>query len=78
MKWQCLVVEAIKFLAEKLIKEFGKGYTVHNLNHMRAFYIAFPNWNAVRANLSWMLYRLLLKVEDSTARDFYLEINMEY
>ncbi|KUO67775.1 MAG: hypothetical protein APF77_10265 [Clostridia bacterium BRH_c25] len=63
----------LKFLSEKLTEEFGKGYTVRNLNNMRAFYIAFPNWNALRANLSWTHYRMLLKVEDSVARDFYLD-----
>lgn len=63
----------LKFLSEKLTEEFGKGYTVRNLNNMQAFYIAFPNWNALRANLSWTHYRMLLKVEDNVARDFYLE-----
>lgn len=62
----------LKFLSEKLTEEFGKGYTVRNLNNMRAFYVAFPNWNALRTNLSWTHYRLLLKVEDEKARDFYL------
>jgi predicted nuclease of restriction endonuclease-like (RecB) superfamily len=63
----------LKFLSEKLTGEFGKGYTVRNLNNMRAFYIAFPNWNALRTNLSWTHYRMLLKVEDAAARDFYLD-----
>lgn len=27
----------LKFLSEKLTEEFGKGYTVRNLNNMRAF-----------------------------------------
>lgn len=53
----------LKILSEKLTEEFGQGYTVRNLNNMRAFYIAFPNWNALRANLSWTHYRMLLKVE---------------
>lgn len=63
----------LKYLAEQLSAEFGKGYTVRNLNNMRAFYIAFPNWNAVRTNLSWTHYRILLKVENDAARQFYLE-----
>jgi len=40
---------------------------------MRAFYIAFPNWNALRTNLSWTHYRMLLKIENDTARTFYLD-----
>lgn len=63
----------LKYLSKKLTGEFGKGYTVRNLNHMRAFYIAFPNWNALRTNLSWTHYRMLLKIEDEKARHFYQE-----
>lgn len=61
----------LKYLSKKLTEEFGKGYTVRNLNNMRAFYIAFPNWNALRTNLSWTHYRMLLKIEDEKARHFY-------
>lgn len=63
----------LKFLSQKLTKEFGKGFTVRNLNSMRAFYITFPNWNSLSANLSWTHYRMLLKVEDEKIRNFYLE-----
>lgn len=63
----------LKFLSKKLTEEFGKGYTVRNLSNMRAFYSSFSNWNALRANLSWTHYRLLLKVEDGAARIFYLD-----
>ncbi|MBA1334309.1 MAG: hypothetical protein HPY66_2158 [Firmicutes bacterium] len=63
----------LKYLSERLTEEFGKGYTLRNLNNMRAFYIAFPNWNALRANLSWTHYRLLLKVENEKAREFHLD-----
>ncbi|MGD9568634.1 MAG: DUF1016 N-terminal domain-containing protein [Sedimentibacter sp.] len=35
-----------------------KGFTVRNLNNMRAFYIAFPNWNSLSTNLSWTHYIL--------------------
>jgi hypothetical protein len=63
----------LKFLSEILTKEYGKGYTVRNLSNMRAFYIAFPNWNALSTNLSWTHYRMLLRVEDEKARNFYLD-----
>ena len=41
---------------------------------MRQFYIMFKNenWNALRTNLSWTHYRLLLKVNDENARNFYI------
>ena len=40
---------------------------------MRQFYVTFPNWNALRSELSWTHYRSLMKVSDETARNFYLE-----
>jgi len=63
----------LEYLSENLTKEFGKGYTVRNLRNMRAFYKAFPIRNALRSELSWTHYRLLLKVEDEAARRFYLD-----
>ena len=63
----------LKFLSEKLIEEFGKGFTVTKLKYIRQFYIVFPNRNALSTNLSWTHYRMLLKVEDENARNFYLE-----
>jgi predicted nuclease of restriction endonuclease-like (RecB) superfamily len=59
-------------LAEQLTVEFGKGFEVRNLRNMRQFYLLFPNWNAVRSDLSWTHYRLLLKVENKVARDWYM------
>ena len=35
-----------------------------NLRNMRLFYSTFPNWNAVRSELTWTHYRSLLKVND--------------
>ena len=63
----------LKLISEKLTEEFGRGFTVRNLNNMRSFYIAFPNWNALSTNLSWTHYRLLLKVEDEKSRKFYMQ-----
>ena len=63
----------LKYLSEKLTAEFGKGFTVTNLKYMRLFFTAFPNGHALSDQLSWTHYRLLLKVEDKNARQFYLE-----
>ncbi|WP_062063500.1 PDDEXK nuclease domain-containing protein [Cellvibrio sp. OA-2007] len=60
-------------LAQRLTQEFGKGFDSRNLRHMRAFYLTFPIWNAVRTELSWTHYRTLLKVESSSAREWYIE-----
>ena len=59
-------------LAKKLSREFGKGFDARNLRNMRAFYSEFPKWNAVRTELSWTHYRLLLRVGDVQARRWYM------
>ncbi|WP_414150937.1 DUF1016 N-terminal domain-containing protein [Acetobacterium carbinolicum] len=63
----------LKFLSEKLTAEFGKGYIVMNLKYMRQFYNAFPKRHALRDQLSWTHYRMLLKVGNDAARMFYLD-----
>ena len=63
----------LKYLSERLTEEFGKGYTVANLKNMRQFYLTFQNSYALRSQLSWTHYRILMRVEDNTARDFYLD-----
>ena len=59
-------------LAERLTAEFGKGFDISNLRHMRAFFHAFPIWDALRPELSWTHYRLLLRLEDRRAREWYM------
>ena len=61
----------LKFLSEKLTKEFGKGFTVTNLKYMRQFYRAFPIGQILSDQLSWSHYRLLMRVKDDNARQFY-------
>jgi predicted nuclease of restriction endonuclease-like (RecB) superfamily len=39
---------------------------------MRRFYTLFPNQDALRRELSWTHYRLLLKVELDVARLWYM------
>lgn len=65
--------QLIKKLSIKLTSEFGKGFTTTNLKTMRKFYIKFPNSHALRDQLSWTHYRLLLKVDDDKKREFYID-----
>ncbi len=60
-------------LAETLTRDFGKGFDDRNLRNMRAFYLAFPIWNAVRSELSWTHFRSLLRVSDPKARKWYMD-----
>jgi predicted nuclease of restriction endonuclease-like (RecB) superfamily len=58
-------------LAERLQAEFGKGYDQSNLRNMRAFFATYPIRDALRHDLSWTHYRLLLRVKNPDARTFY-------
>ena len=53
--------------------DFGKGFTAANLKNMRQFYLTFPKSYAPRSELSWTHYRLLMRVENEKAREFYTE-----
>ena len=63
----------IETLSERLTKEYGKGFTKSNLKYMRQFYQTFEKSHALRGELSWTHYRLLLKVENKSALEFYIE-----
>ncbi|MDR0724661.1 MAG: DUF1016 N-terminal domain-containing protein [Prevotellaceae bacterium] len=63
--------QLLKFLSEQLTRGFEKGFTVTNLTCMRQFYIAFPIRHALRDELGWTHYRLILKAMDETVRNFY-------
>jgi predicted nuclease of restriction endonuclease-like (RecB) superfamily len=62
----------LAFLSERLTEEFGKGFSVRNLQIIRKFYQSFPNANALRSELSWTHYRALMRVEEPNRREFYL------
>lgn len=59
-------------LAQTLTREFGRGFDASNLRYMRLFYQAFPIRDALRHELSWTHYRLLLRIEDAQARQWYM------
>ena len=56
-----------------MTKEFGKGFIVANLKNMRQFYLIFQKSYALRSELTWTHYRLLMRVENENARNFYIE-----
>lgn len=58
-------------LAARLKADQFKGFTLTNLKYMRQFYLAFQKSHALRGELSWTHYRLLLKVEKPIAREWY-------
>ncbi|MCM1092254.1 MAG: PDDEXK nuclease domain-containing protein [Muribaculum sp.] len=60
-------------LSIRLTEDFGKGFSVRTLQQMKKFYVMFPNTNALRSQLTWTHYRLLLSVEDDRARQWYMD-----
>ena len=69
--------QVLASLSRQLKAEFGKGFDTRNLRYMRAFYLAHPNWNAVRSELTWTHHRLLLRVENPESRDWYTKEAIE-
>lgn len=63
----------IKELSKRMTDDFGKGFTVANIKNMRQFFLTFPKSYALRSQLSWSHYRLLMRVENEVARNFYLD-----
>jgi predicted nuclease of restriction endonuclease-like (RecB) superfamily len=63
----------LKYLSERLTAEFGKGFDVTNLRKMRQFYGSFPKRDTLYLELGWSHYTLLMRVDNSKAREFYME-----
>ncbi len=69
----------IKNLSVRLSEEFGHGYTEANLKNFRQFYVTFSSSSgckisyALRSELRWTHYRLLMRVEKPDARNWYMK-----
>lgn len=63
----------LKELSLELTCEFGKGFSVDNLEKMRKFYLAFPKSETVsrKFKLSWSHYIFLTRITNKDERDFY-------
>jgi len=71
--------ETLLKLSVALNNEFGKGYSVSNLEYMRNFYLIYQNRISQSPTgkfestfgLSWTHYVQLLKIKDAQEREFY-------
>lgn len=61
----------IRELAKEIEPEYGSGFSVRQLERCRQFYRVYPFANAVRSQLNWMQYRLLLSIEEDLKREYY-------
>lgn len=62
----------IKELSVRMTEDFGRGFTEANLRNMRQFFSLFPIRYALRSELSWTHYRLIMRVRNEDARLFYM------
>jgi predicted nuclease of restriction endonuclease-like (RecB) superfamily len=65
----------ISELSHQLSVEFGKGFTEANLWNFRQFYLMFREEKklyALRRELTWTHYRMIMRVENPSAREYYI------
>ena len=61
----------IQNLAKVIESEYGSGFSYRTLAQCRQFYRTYPIVNAVRSQLNWSQYRLLITMKDEHKREFY-------
>lgn len=62
----------IRELAKQLEPEYGSGFSTRQLERCRQFYRLFPIASALRTELNWTQYKLLLPLNDEDKRQFYI------
>jgi predicted nuclease of restriction endonuclease-like (RecB) superfamily len=67
----------LKNLSQKLSLEFEKGFDESNLRNMRSFYQTFPICDALRHELTWTHYRMLLKIDSPKKINYYIEESIQ-
>jgi predicted nuclease of restriction endonuclease-like (RecB) superfamily len=69
-----------KEISRELTREFGKGFSVDNLENMRKFYLTYGKSETTSRkskilkpdfSLSWSHYQKLMRIEDQSERKFY-------
>lgn len=65
--------QLLEQVGQVLSAELGRGFAARSLRNMRQFYLAYPNWSAVRTELNWTHYRTLMRLEDAQ-RSFYEQV----
>ncbi len=67
-------------LSKELSASLGKGFSYANLRNFRQFYLTYPEQEicyTVCSKLSWSHNRLIMRVNDPKARDYYLHEGSE-
>lgn len=70
----------IQELSKELSADLGKGFSYANLWNFRQFYLTFPSEEklyALRRELSWTHYRIIMRVENPKAMEYYINESAE-
>lgn len=65
--------QVLKELSKQLTSDFGKGFSVDNLQNMRQFYLTYSIYETTsrKFELSWSHYLKLMRIDDPAERNFY-------
>jgi predicted nuclease of restriction endonuclease-like (RecB) superfamily len=61
-----------KYIAAALEPEFGSGFSKRQIELFRQFYRIFPIANALRSQLSWTQYKMIIRIDNQDKREFYI------
>ena len=61
----------IRNLAKEIEPEYGSGFSERQLKFCRQFYKVYPIGNALRSQLNWSQYRMLIQIPDADKREYY-------
>ena len=64
-------------LSKKLIREYGNGFSTHNLHRMMQFCSLYPDFQIVASlmrQLSWTHFTLLIPLKTDIEREFYAQM----
>ena len=63
--------QTLRTLSKVLTAEYGKGFSISNLQFMRRFFLTYEKQQTVSVKLSWSHYCELLLISDEQKRSFY-------
>ena len=61
-----------KYISQQLEPEYGSGFSKRQIELFRQFYRSFPIANALRSQLSWTHYKLIIRLDSQDKIDFYI------
>lgn len=63
--------QTLQLLSQKLSEDYGKGFSPQSLWNFRQFYLEFPILSTAWRELRWSHFKVLMRIKDSAARDWY-------